>query len=206
VERKEARRTAERERQAGEILEVAAHSFASRGYGGASMNDIATAAGYSVGHIYNVVGNKESLFAAVLVRGAAELTRDVDATLARRQPGAADACIDELIVTILRFFDLHRSFFQIYLNETGGMRVNVERRFPEGITQAKHDLDARVRALFARARREGHTADLSANDMLTAFSELINGFVAAWAAGGYRGRIADKSRVIRHLLWKGIRA
>ena len=60
--------------------------------------------------------------------------------------------------------------------------------------------------LFRQAADAGLTAELSPSDMRTALSELISGFLAAWAAAGYRGRVSRKAKVIKHLLWNGIRA
>lgn len=60
------------------LLEAAAEVFAERGYDGASVDEIARAAGVSVGSIYSRFGNKQGLFRALM---ADFLERDV--TLAR---------------------------------------------------------------------------------------------------------------------------
>lgn len=197
------RRAERRERERGEILDVALGAFADRGYDGALMTDIASQSGYSVGHIYNVVGTKDELFDAVMIREGEMLAAVFEHALSGR--GSAARRIDRLIDDVLRFFDVHRSFFQIYLNESGAIRANVEYAFAPALVAIKNRLDRQVRSLVTEAKAEGTTAPLSPSDMATALSELINGFVGAWAAGGYRGRISAKGKVIKHMLWNGIK-
>jgi AcrR family transcriptional regulator len=205
MDQRDRRRAAQREKQQKEILDAALVAFAESGYRGASMDRIARAAGYSVGHVYNVFGNKEALFDAVLTREGTDLATLVNATIAAHRDDVR-ACINDLVDRTLAFFDSHREFFTIYLSQAGGIRANVERVFPPRLGELKRDTDRRVRGLFARAVREGLTVPLPPRDMAVAMAELVNGFVAAWAADGYRGRISGKAKVIKHMLWKGIGA
>jgi len=205
MNQRERRRAAERERQQTEILEVALRAFAELGYAGASMNDIAGESGYSVGHIYNVIGNKAALFDAVMLSEGNQLAHRI-ASVDKAHPDDPAGAIDAIIDTVLDFFDDHRDFFEIYLRHAAGIRANVERVFSPGLGELERRTKNRVRRLFRQAAERGLTADLSSTDMNVAFGELINGFVAAWAAAGYHGRVSRKSKVIKHLLWRGIRA
>jgi AcrR family transcriptional regulator len=62
--------TPERRRQLTKdaLVEAAAEVFAQRGFHGASLDDIADAAGFTKGAVYSNFGNKEDLFFAVLQR------------------------------------------------------------------------------------------------------------------------------------------
>jgi AcrR family transcriptional regulator len=204
MEKREQRKAEQRERQKTEILDVALDVFAARGYEGASMNEIATESGYSVGHIYNVVESKEGLFDEVMIRESRKLTDGLVATIDSCRDGAARECIDRLIDAILEFFDDHRTFFQIYINETGGKRLQIERRFCSRLVDMKKATDELLAKLFSKAISENAAADIDTDDLVIVFSELINGFVAAWAADGYPGKISGKSNVIKHILWNGI--
>lgn len=204
--RQEARRAEQRARQRREILDVALSAFASRGYEHASMNDIATAAGCSVGQVYNVVGNKGELFEAAMLRESTEFETLVDTVIARHRGGPARVCIDDLIDASLAFFDGHREFFQVYLNEAGGLRTNLSRAFSSSLHVFDRRIGRKVERQLRLAARQGDAGHMTSSDMMIAFSELLNGFLSAWAAGGYRGRIARKANVIKHLLWKGIQA
>ncbi len=204
MEKKEQRKAEQRERQKTEILDVALDVFAARGYDGASMNEMASESGYSVGHIYNVVGTKEALFDAVMIRESSKLTDGLGATIKSCRDGASRECIDRLIDAILEFFDDHRTFFQIYINETGGKRMQIERRFCNRLVEMKKATDKLLEKLFSKAILENAAVDYDPGDLVIVFSELINGFIAAWAADGYSGNISDKSSVIKHILWNGI--
>lgn len=206
MKRIDSRRAAQRERQRNDILDEALLAFASRGYEHASMTEIASAAGCSVGHVYNVVGNKGELFEAAILRDGEEFERRIDAAIEEHRDESARACIDDLIDVALEFFDSHREFFQIYLNEAGGVRSRVDRVFSAPLVGFDRRIARKVERQLRLAVRQGHAASLPAADMQIALSELINGFLAAWAQGGYRGRIARKARIIKHLLWKGIQA
>lgn len=198
------RKTLERDWQRREILDAALRIFASKGYVETSMTEVAELSGFSVGHIYNVVGTKEQLFDAVVLREGTTLFDLIDALIeaGRRRPAAE--CVDALIDSVLDYFDSHREFFQIYLNEASAAIAVAERRFSRELVAHRRETQKRVRRLFARAAAEGATAKLSPDDMTTALRELINGFIAVWAHDGYHGKIRGKAKVIKHILWKGI--
>jgi AcrR family transcriptional regulator len=203
-EKREQRKAADRDRQRNEILDVARREFAAKSYERVSMHEVADLSGYSVGHIYNVVGKKDALFEAVMMREAIQLAVGIDREISGCEDEPVRQRVDGLIDAVLEFFDSHREFFEIYLNETGGMRANIERRWTKPLCELKRETDVRVEELFARSSREGVLADLAPADMTIAFWELLNGFIASWAAGGYPGKISEKSDVIKHILWNGI--
>jgi AcrR family transcriptional regulator len=200
------KKAADRERQRDEILGVALRSFARSGYSGASMNEIAAEAGYSVGHVYNVIGNKEALFEAVMMREGVEFEEVIDDAIKRYDSGEAAEVINELVDVSLTFFDSHRDYFQIYLNESGGIRAKVARVFTGPMVELDRRLMGKVKKVLARAVREGSVAPLPPGELHIALTELVNGFVCAWAVDGYRGRISRKAGMIKQLIWKGIQA
>lgn len=205
MDQRERRRAAERERQQAEILDVALKAFAGSGYAGASMSAIASDSGYSVGHIYNIVGNKAALFDAVML-SEGNLLVDRVVAVDEAHPEDPAAAIDGIIDAVLAFFDDHREFFEIYLQSAVGVSANIERVFSPAFADLKKKTDNRIKRLFRRAADKRLTSDISPNDMAVAFSELINGFIARWATAGYPGRISRKSKVIKQLLWTGIGA
>lgn len=52
------------------LLDAAARTFARKGYAGASVEEIAEAAGYSIGALYSNFGGKEELFLELMAGGA----------------------------------------------------------------------------------------------------------------------------------------
>jgi AcrR family transcriptional regulator len=204
IEKREQRRAADRDRQKNEILDVALKAFADKGYDGASMNEIAVVSGYSVGHIYNVIGNKDVLFEEVVSRELDELFDRIDALYRSFSDKPAAECINAMIDTSLVFFDSHQLFFQIYLGETDGVRISSTHMPDERLRKRHREMEKKLRALFSRAIEEGAVSDLSTDDLATAFDELLKGFIARWAHKGYPGKISKKASVIKHILWHGI--
>jgi AcrR family transcriptional regulator len=201
---REERKAQERGWQRKKILDAALASFAANGYVGASMNEVAEVSGFSVGHIYNVVGKKDALFEEVVSRELDELFDVIDDTFERNADNPASVCVDNVIDTTLTFFDSHKLFFQVYLNETDGKRISSKRLPCERLGERLASSELRLRRLFKRAIEEGAVAELSPNDLATFFDEIIKGFIGAWAAEGYRGKISKKAKVIKQVLWHGI--
>ena len=204
MDKREERRAIERNRQRNDIFDTALEVLAREGYAGTSMNEIAAISGYSVGHIYNIIGNKKTLFDEIVLREGEELTGRVNETLASHENSPAAVCIDALIDTVLIFVDSHREFFQIFLNETGGIHPGTAPKLSKTLAKLKREGGLNAKKLFARAVAEGEAKGLNPEDMATYFNGLIKGFIAAWALKGYRGRISEKATVIKRLLWKGI--
>jgi len=86
VVNKEAKRAA--------ITQAAAEVFARKGFQGASVDDIATAAGVSKGSLYSYFDNKEELFYATFQAFEAQLVVECEATIAAQATasGKLQAC------------------------------------------------------------------------------------------------------------------
>ena len=56
------------ERTRRDILEAAARAFAARGLVGATMEDVAQEAGYSVGSLYNYFDSKDDIYQSLIDR------------------------------------------------------------------------------------------------------------------------------------------
>src|SRR5260370_23487825 len=66
-----------REQTRHHLIEAAAAVFAARGYHGASLDEVAAAAGFTKGAVYSNFKNKEELFVAVLEDRTMGPLRDV---------------------------------------------------------------------------------------------------------------------------------
>jgi AcrR family transcriptional regulator len=91
-----------------QILDAASDQVRQRGFHGASMADIARAAGLSVGQIYRYFENKEAIIAAIVAQDLAEM-RDKFAEL-ESQPGTLlDALDDHLPDAVDKCMDPSRA-------------------------------------------------------------------------------------------------
>lgn len=204
--RRTERLTAEHERQRGQILDAGLRVFASRSYREASVHDVAAEAGFSVGHIYNLIGNKATLYDAVIARELRELETALRVVIDEPQAGPAIHRIDRLIDVVLEFFHRHRLFFQIHLNETGGLVTEDKPSLSEAGRKWRRRMKGRVLGLFEEAAASGDMVDLDPGDLMLAFEDHLHGFIARWAVRGYRGDVRTKAPVIRRILWTGMAA
>lgn len=103
------------------LLDAAAETFARKGYGGASVEEIAENAGYSIGALYSNFGGKEQLFLELLGTRAtsrvAEAARVIDEKAVDRDAGveAAFGGLGRLLVETadrdIAFESLHSEFW-----------------------------------------------------------------------------------------------
>ena len=100
------RPTPEARRQ--QILDAACDCVRQAGFHGASMADIAKAAGLSVGQIYRYFENKEAIIAAIVAQDLAEM-REKFAELESRPGELLDAMTEHLPDAISKCFDQGRA-------------------------------------------------------------------------------------------------
>lgn len=94
---KEARRTA--------IVAAAERLFAAKGFDGVTMDDVALEAGLAKGTLYLYFENKESLYVAVVVRGAEILAEMMARGAARETKG-----IDRAYATGVAFYEFSKEY------------------------------------------------------------------------------------------------
>jgi AcrR family transcriptional regulator len=70
------------------LLEAAASVFASKGFAGASVEEIAEAAGFSIGAVYSNFGSKEELFLELSETYRSDLIAEAGALVREHGPGA----------------------------------------------------------------------------------------------------------------------
>jgi AcrR family transcriptional regulator len=73
------------------LLDSAARTFAANGYAGASVEQIAEDAGFSIGALYSNFSGKQELFLALMKERARDRLTDTEHVLEQNYPGAADA-------------------------------------------------------------------------------------------------------------------
>jgi AcrR family transcriptional regulator len=142
------RRVEERQRHREEILKVALRLFAGKGYHNVSMHEIAAAARFATGTLYNFFANKEDLFTQLLVSqaeaGLGALLPILDGPGDERQRLSAYIRGHEQTVRE------HGDAIRLYLMVTRG-------RFPDGlkIEARKKEIDARIVVRLAEVIRAG---------------------------------------------------
>lgn len=121
------------------ILEAAERVFAEQGLHAARMEDIAGAAGVSVGTLYNYFADRGALFSALLELRRIELISRIDEALEKAGETPFESELEAMLRTLFEHFDVHRPFLSIAL---AGEHV------PE--SAAKVSSRDTMRALYAR--------------------------------------------------------
>ncbi|WP_310725620.1 helix-turn-helix domain-containing protein [Streptomyces sp. N2A] len=76
------------------LLDAAARVFARKGFTGASVEEIAETAGFSIGALYSNFGGKEALFLELLSHRQTDRIAEAAQTLDRHEPGTGEAAAE----------------------------------------------------------------------------------------------------------------
>ena len=112
-----------------EILAAARAVFALHGYGPATVDEIADAAGVAKGTVYLYFPSKRDLFLATLREGVEALHAEANREIERA--ASATAKIRAFIETRLSYCDRNRDFFRIYYPEFSALAVRSAGERPE---------------------------------------------------------------------------
>lgn len=124
-----------RERQ---LLDLGEELFAERGYGGASMDELARRAGVSKPVIYDLVGSKEELYRRCITRAADELYVRVEAAVSAAPDPAAK--LREGSLAFFRFVAEHRrSWEMLFVGDPGPFSAEAA-----GIRRRQNELAAQL--------------------------------------------------------------
>ena len=114
-----------------EILDAAAEIFADHGYHGASIPEICSKAGISVGALYKYFNNKEAVYIAILQRMADLLISEFYGKIQINQESLLDT-VEQILknMTETPLFFQYRQYFILYI-DVGSYSMN---GFAESIT------------------------------------------------------------------------
>ncbi|MGD0199131.1 MAG: TetR/AcrR family transcriptional regulator [Bryobacteraceae bacterium] len=183
----------------GEILEAARRVFARKGFSGATMDDIAEAAGLAKGTLYLYFPSKRRVYLAALKRGFIRLIEETE----RNVEAAATAAekIRAFITTRIRDAEENRNFVRIYHAEFGN-------------TGPPH-LDKELRSLYLRqvetleavlreAAVEGQIRPVRADAAAVIVYEMTRGLVMQRLLGWSTATAEQDIDFLFELIWKGL--
>ena len=140
------RPTPETRRQ--QILDAACDCVRQAGFHGASMAEIAKAAGLSVGQIYRYFENKEAIIAAIVAQDLAEM-REKFAEMENRPGVLLDAIVEHLPEAIEKCFDPGRGALVLEVLAEAARNPKVAAI----VRAADHQERAFVRVMMERSRK-----------------------------------------------------
>jgi AcrR family transcriptional regulator len=187
------RRRLPRSERESRMLDAAGEVFAARGFGAASMDEIAEGSGITKALLYQYFGSKRGLYAACVERERAALFDGIAAELRDVAPGR-----DQLRVFAHRYFDsieANRHSWWLLYGEAGSDAVEAMRaRNGEAIEAALRaalgpDRDLRVltQAVVGAGEQVGRWwrahPDVAKAEVVDAFVRIVDGAAGAAARG-----------------------
>jgi len=160
------------------ILREAERLFASKGYGGVSIRDLARGCGVTNAALYYHFENKEAIFLET-VRSALGVLRQAVEQAAKEGGGLRDT-LSRISRAYLRVLSHKRSLIQLMLLETGGLG----KRISDLINQYHREIPGVVAGAMDRATREVGLRKADPHLVAVTLLWTLNGFVIRQIAGG----------------------
>ncbi|WP_028933717.1 TetR/AcrR family transcriptional regulator [Pseudonocardia spinosispora] len=155
------------------LLASAAQVFARKGFAGASVEEIAEAAGYSIGALYSNFGNKEELFLELQSARVRERTARAHEIIERREEDDPITALGRFMVDIADkdtdFAQLQAEFWLYAVRNPHALDAMADR-----VAQQR---DAMRGSVSAGMARRGITSDVPAETVTTVLFALFNGLV-----------------------------
>jgi AcrR family transcriptional regulator len=142
-----------------DVVAAAARVFSEKGFGGASLEDVANEVGMLKGSLYNYIKSKEDLLFAVVRPDAEELLTHARELHGKDLP--ASEKLRQIALVHVEIIDRHLEYVSVYVQEIAGKGISkewtdmdreymslVEQVFVEGVESGDFDsaLDTRVAA------------------------------------------------------------
>jgi AcrR family transcriptional regulator len=144
------RRSDARER----VTEAAGQLFAERGFDETSMAMIAEAADVSVGTLYNLFANKESLFREMVHGKAMQLCARLGAALSASN-GSALATIDAFLAELQASYRTEAPYIRLYFHVHDHAHVSFRAALAVETRKVYDETKAQLSAVLARGRENG---------------------------------------------------
>jgi AcrR family transcriptional regulator len=194
-----------RQRETAETLfvQAAESAIAAKGYEGATMQDIARAAGCGVGTLYLHFENKEELFNALVARHCQAIADELD----RASAGCRDPReqLQRRTEAMIDYFNAHREFFRVFYDAGITGRAYLASNLRGRAMQAYLDAKARETEMLRAAQQAGHVRrDISAADLVEFLHGVMMTTQARWSAEGNAPEPAEQKRLIWGLLGAGM--
>ena len=182
------------------ILDAATRVFATKGYHGTLVDEIALEADTSKGGVYFHFPNKQAIFLALFDRLADILRERVESAVAKENEPIARA--EAALRVVLDTFASHRRLARLFMVEALGAGPEFNAR----MIQIRATFADLIRTHLDEAVAVGAIPPLDTATAASAWFGAINEVVIHWAVADNPGRLEDCYPTIRALLLRGIRA
>ena len=185
------------------VQRVAEQLFAARGYQETSIHVVAARSQCSVGHLYNLYGNKLGLYRAILETKMVQLRLGAEQAVA--PPTPVRHRLGELLRSVLGYFEENSAFFRIYAIESG-TRIPRSNSPRAACFELLHDDPF---GLVTRLLREGQDsgelrAEFDARLAAISLVGMIKEHATEWVLQREKGSLEARGKDILDLLLQGL--
>jgi AcrR family transcriptional regulator len=200
--KKATRKEREKQRHSEEIMRAAEAVFAEKGYVHAKMNDIAEAAEFSVGYIYNFWKSKKDLYLSILESKIRDFGAHIEEKIATTDDPQRK--IEMLIDAHFTFFQKHQAFFKIYISEESQTDVHLFSAFGKKLKRHKAELSQKVEDIFAEGIKKGIFISVPAEDLRTAMRGILFAFTMNMIEHDSLQYLNGKRDIIKKIFFESI--
>lgn len=172
------RKTRELEWRRRDILEAAERLFSKQGYFNTSMVQIAEAAEFAIGTVYQFFKSKEDIYISLVESKMDEFAGLMDGRIAAAR--SVTEKLGAVIRTKLDYFERNRDFFRIYVSEWSGFEWTMKSAFGERCWkryQAQLDL---VAGLIREGVHRGEFRPVDPAEAAFALHGMLNSTIYLW--------------------------
>jgi len=181
-----------------QILQTSMAIFARDGYHKADVDEIAVKAKVGKGTIYRHFKSKKGLFLAVVEWGISkmkdtimEAIKDIDSPIER---------ITQAVSTYLTFFETHREFYRVLIQEMADFREEIGQIFREKYLSHIHLLEENIR----RGIENGMLKNLNPRIASFALIGLTNSIIYQWLISDENYSLISELDTILEIWFKGV--
>jgi len=196
--RKERERIARRE----EILSAARRIFSERGFAGATLDEIAVAAEFGKGTIYNYFSSKEELFVSVILSGMGRFRQFVEEAVAAKSSSTEK--IEAFVDASFEFFEMHHHLFSILELERYNLARSLNEEMFERFCKQETELHDFLHQIFEKGIQKREFRKLNSQKL----SESLFGLIHVTMIRAIREPdihdLHEDARFIKQLFFQGI--
>jgi AcrR family transcriptional regulator len=179
------------------ILTAALEVFSSRGFHGATVDEVAERGGLGKGTVYRHFSSKRELFSELIRSKVAELEEAVT--------GAIDPRADvlETIETYLRiyfgFFDRNRNLYKVLIQEQSDFGAEVKALYIGNILKKLPLLKRKI----LHAGKNGHLKPINFHTVFYGVMGFVDGVIQKWLASDGRYSLMDEMPTVLEAIFYG---
>jgi len=180
------------------ILVSAMEVFSECGFYEADVDEIARRANVGKGTVYNHFGNKRKLFLSVVEWGL-ETLKDKILTAVGNITGVQEQ-INRALFVYFEFFEHHKNFFRVLIQERSIFRERVEKKFTEKYFAHLHLLENAIK----KGIESGEMKKVDPHQCALLLIGMSNALIYDWFCKEMDGRLSDRITIVEEIFFNGL--